>query len=168
MLLIIRDSSGVAVKCATITPNADRVKEYDLKEMYKSPNGTIRAILNGTVFRTPIIVKGITPCVKNWKEPITIARHAYGDVYKNVEMEVEGGSKAELVVTKPDGSVEKSTSSQVLLSKNDGIEDTATDAETVVLDVSEVVENVMPSAPAAETPAAEAPAATEAPVENPE
>ena len=73
---------GVAVKCATITPNAARMTEYDLKEMWKSPNGTIRAILDGTVFRTPIIVKGIEPCVKNWKAPITIARHAYGDVYK--------------------------------------------------------------------------------------
>ena len=94
---------GVAVKCATITPNAARVEEYNLKKMYKSPNGTIRAILNGTVFRTPIIVKGITPCVKNWKEPITIARHAYGDVYQNVEAKLAKGSKAELVITKPDG-----------------------------------------------------------------
>ena len=76
----------VAVKCATITPNAARMKEYDLKEMWKSPNGTIRAILDGTVFRAPIVVKGIEPCVKNWKKPITIARHAYGDVYKNTEM----------------------------------------------------------------------------------
>ena len=79
---------GVAVKCATITPNAARVKEYNLKEMYKSPNGTIRAILDGTVFRTPIVVKGIEPVVKCWKKPITIARHAYGDVYKSVEMKV--------------------------------------------------------------------------------
>ncbi len=94
---------GVAVKCATITPNAARVEEYNLKKMYKSPNGTIRAILNGTVFRTPIIVKGITPCVRNWKEPITIARHAYGDVYQNVEAKLAKGSKAELVITKPDG-----------------------------------------------------------------
>ena len=91
---------GVAVKCATITPNADRVKEYDLKEMWKSPNGTIRAILDGTVFRTPIIVKGITPYIPTWTKPITIARHAYGDVYKNVEMQVEKGSKCELVCTK--------------------------------------------------------------------
>ena len=77
---------GVAVKCATITPNAARMEEYDLKKMYKSPNGTIRAILDGTVFRAPIVVKGIEPCVKNWKKPITLARHAYGDVYKNTEM----------------------------------------------------------------------------------
>ena len=97
---------GVAVKCATITPNAARVEEYNLKKMYKSPNGTIRAILNGTVFRTPIIVKGITPCVSNWKEPITIARHAYGDVYQNVEEKVQAGDKAELVITHPDGSKE--------------------------------------------------------------
>ncbi|MCR5672603.1 MAG: NADP-dependent isocitrate dehydrogenase [Lachnospiraceae bacterium] len=94
---------GVAVKCATITPNAARVEEYDLKKMYKSPNGTIRAILNGTVFRTPIIVKGITPCVRNWKEPITIARHAYGDVYQNVEEKLSKGEKAELVITRADG-----------------------------------------------------------------
>ena len=97
---------GVAVKCATITPNAARVEEYNLKKMYKSPNGTIRAILNGTVFRTPIIVKGITPCVKNWKEPITIARHAYGDVYQNVESKLSEGDKADLVITKADGSQE--------------------------------------------------------------
>ncbi len=90
---------GVAVKCATITPNAARVKEYDLKEMWKSPNGTIRAILDGTVFRAPIIVKGIEPCVKNWKAPITIARHAYGDVYKATEMKIPGAGKAELVFT---------------------------------------------------------------------
>ena len=94
---------GVAVKCATITPNAARVKEYNLKEMWKSPNGTIRAILDGTVFRTPIKVKGIEPCVKNWKKPITIARHAYGDVYKNTEIRVEGPGKAELVFTAADG-----------------------------------------------------------------
>ncbi len=94
---------GVAVKCATITPNAERVKEYNLSQMWKSPNGTIRAILDGTVFRTPIVVKGITPFIPNWKKPITIARHAYGDVYKNVEMEVESGCKAELVVTDKDG-----------------------------------------------------------------
>ena len=90
---------GVAVKCATITPNAARVKEYDLKQMYKSPNGTIRALLDGTVFRAPIIVKGIEPCVKNWEKPITLARHAYGDVYKNTEMKIEGPGKAELVFT---------------------------------------------------------------------
>lgn len=100
---------GVAVKCATITPNAARMTEYDLKEMWKSPNGTIRAILDGTVFRTPIIVKGIEPCVKNWKAPITIARHAYGDVYKNVEIKVPGAGKAELVFTGADGTVIKET-----------------------------------------------------------
>lgn len=95
---------GVAVKCATITPNAARVEEYHLKEMWKSPNGTIRAILDGTVFRTPIVVKGIEPCVKNWKKPITIARHAYGDVYKNTEMKIPGAGKVELVYTAADGS----------------------------------------------------------------
>ena len=94
---------GVAVKCATITPNADRMKEYTLKEMYKSPNGTIRAILDGTVFRTPIVVKGIEPCVKNWKKPITLARHAYGDVYKASELRTAGSGKAELVFTAEDG-----------------------------------------------------------------
>ena len=94
---------GVAVKCATITPNAARVEEYKLKEMWKSPNGTIRAILDGTVFRTPILVKGITPYIPTWTKPICIARHAYGDVYKNVEMKVEKGSKAELIVTDKDG-----------------------------------------------------------------
>lgn len=94
---------GVAVKCATITPNAARMTEYDLKEMWKSPNGTIRAMLDGTVFRTPIIVKGIEPCVKNWKKPITIARHAYGDVYKNTEMVIPGSGKVELVYTAEDG-----------------------------------------------------------------
>lgn len=94
---------GVAVKCATITPNAARMTEYDLKEMWKSPNGTIRAILDGTVFRAPIVVKGIEPCVKNWKKPITIARHAYGDVYKNTEMKVPGPGKVELVYTAEDG-----------------------------------------------------------------
>ena len=88
---------GVAVKCATITPNAARMTEYNLKEMWKSPNGTIRAILDGTVFRAPIVVKGIEPCVKNWKKPITIARHAYGDVYKSVEIDVPGAGTAELV-----------------------------------------------------------------------
>ena len=94
---------GVAVKCATITPNAARVKEYNLSEMWKSPNGTIRAILDGTVFRAPIIVKGITPCVSNWKKPITLARHAYGDVYKNTEIKVPGPGKAELVFTDENG-----------------------------------------------------------------
>ena len=94
---------GVAVKFATITPNAARMTEYDLKEMWKSPNGTIRAMLNGTVFRTPIIVKGIEPYVKNWRKPITIARHAYGDVYLNTEMHVEGAGTAELVFTAADG-----------------------------------------------------------------
>ena len=94
---------GVAVKCATITPNAARMTEYNLKEMWKSPNGTIRAILDGTVFRTPIVVKGIEPCVKNWKKPITLARHAYGDVYKNTEMKIAGPGKAELVFTAEDG-----------------------------------------------------------------
>ncbi len=94
---------GVAVKCATITPNAARVKEYNLKEMWKSPNGTIRAMLDGTVFRAPIIVKGIEPCVKNWKKPITLARHAYGDVYKNTEMIIPGPGKVELVYTAEDG-----------------------------------------------------------------
>jgi isocitrate dehydrogenase len=94
---------GVAVKCATITPNAARMTEYNLKEMWKSPNGTIRAALDGTVFRAPIIVKGIEPCVKNWKKPITLARHAYGDVYKNSEIRVPGAGKAELVFTGEDG-----------------------------------------------------------------
>ena len=94
---------GVAVKCATITPNAERVKEYNLSQMWKSPNGTIRAILDGTVFRTPIVVKGITPYIPTWTKPITIARHAYGDVYKNTEMTVADGSRAELVVTDKDG-----------------------------------------------------------------
>ena len=94
---------GVAVKCATITPNAARVEEYKLHEMWKSPNGTIRAALDGTVFRTPIIVKGIEPVVKNWKEPITLARHAYGDIYKNSEMVIPGAGKAELVYTDENG-----------------------------------------------------------------
>jgi len=98
---------GVAVKCATITPNAERMTEYDLKEMWRSPNGTIRAILDGTVFRTPILVNGITPFIPSWKKPICIARHAYGDVYKNSEMQVKGGSKAELCVTNPDGKEER-------------------------------------------------------------
>ena len=95
---------GVAVKCATITPNAARMTEYDLKEMWKSPNGTIRAMLDGTVFRTPIVVKGIEPCVKNWKKPITIARHAYGDVYKNAEMAIPGPGEVKLVYVPADGS----------------------------------------------------------------
>ncbi len=94
---------GVAVKCATITPNAARMTEYNLKEMWKSPNGTIRAMLDGTVFRAPIVVNGIDPCVKNWKKPITLARHAYGDVYKNTEIKVDGPGKAELVFTAADG-----------------------------------------------------------------
>ena len=98
---------GVAVKCATITPNAARMTEYNLKEMWKSPNGTIRAILDGTVFRTPILVNGIVPYIPTWTKPITIARHAYGDVYKNVEMQVDAGSKAELVMTDKDGNVKK-------------------------------------------------------------
>ncbi len=100
---------GVAVKCATITPNAARMTEYNLKEMWKSPNGTIRAILDGTVFRAPIKVKGIDPCVKNWEKPITIARHAYGDIYKNVEIKVPGAGKAELVYTAEDGTVTRET-----------------------------------------------------------
>lgn len=94
---------GVAVKCATITPNAARVEEYDLKQMWKSPNGTIRALLDGTVFRAPIIVKGIEPCVRCWKKPITLARHAYGDVYKNAEMRIEAPGSVELVFTPADG-----------------------------------------------------------------
>ncbi len=95
---------GVAVKCATITPNAARVTEYNLKKMWKSPNGTIRAILDGTVFRAPILVKGINPFVRSWTKPITIARHAYGDIYKNTEMRIEKSGKAELVFTSEDGS----------------------------------------------------------------
>ena len=98
---------GVAVKCATITPNAQRVKEYDLKQMWKSPNGTIRAILDGTVFRTPIIVENIKPFVKTWEKPITIARHAYGDVYKGVEMKIETKGKAEIVFTGEDGNISR-------------------------------------------------------------
>ena len=100
---------GVAVKCATITPNAARVEEYNLKEMWKSPNGTIRAMLDGTVFRAPIIVKGIEPCVRNWEKPITLARHAYGDVYKNSEMIIDGPGKAEIVFTAADGTVTRKT-----------------------------------------------------------
>ena len=100
---------GVGVKCATITPNAARMDEYKLKEMWKSPNGTIRAILDGTVFRAPILVKGITPYLPTWTKPICIARHAYGDVYKNTEMKVEKGSKAELCVTDQDGNEKRQT-----------------------------------------------------------
>lgn len=100
---------GVAVKCATITPNAARVEEYNLKEMWKSPNGTIRAMLDGTVFRAPIIVKGIEPCVRNWEKPITLARHAYGDVYKNTEMIIDGPGKAEIVFTSADGTETRKT-----------------------------------------------------------
>ncbi|MDE6737667.1 MAG: NADP-dependent isocitrate dehydrogenase [Lachnospiraceae bacterium] len=100
---------GVAVKCATITPNAARMTEYNLKEMWKSPNGTIRAALDGTVFRTPIVVKGIEPCVRNWEKPITLARHAYGDVYKNTEIKVPGAGKAELVFTAEDGTTIRET-----------------------------------------------------------
>lgn len=100
---------GVAVKCATITPNAARMPEYNLSQMWKSPNGTIRAMLDGTVFRAPILVKGITPYIPTWTKPITIARHAYGDVYKNVEMKCPKGSKAELVLTDKDGNVSKET-----------------------------------------------------------
>ena len=99
---------GVAVKCATITPNAARVEEYGLKEMWKSPNGTIRAILDGTVFRSPIVVKGIEPCVRNWKKPITIARHAYGDVYKNVELRIPAAGRVKLTYESADGSQAKS------------------------------------------------------------
>ena len=109
---------GVAVKCATITPNAARVEEYNLSEMWKSPNGTIRAILDGTVFRTPILVKGITPYIPTWTKPITIARHAYGDVYKNTEMVVQAGGKAELVYTDKDG---KETRQLIHDFKGDGI-----------------------------------------------
>jgi isocitrate dehydrogenase len=109
---------GVAVKCATITPNAARMTEYDLKQMWKSPNGTIRAILDGTVFRTPIIVNGIPPYVRNWSKPITIARHAYGDIYKATELKAEAGSKAEIVVTSPDG---KETRALIHEFKTDGI-----------------------------------------------
>ena len=112
---VTRDSAeatkkyGVAVKCATITPNAARMEEYHLKEMWKSPNGTIRSMLDGTVFRTPIVVKGIEPCVRNWEKPITLARHAYGDVYKNVEIAANGPGKAELVFTAEDGTETRQT-----------------------------------------------------------
>lgn len=100
---------GVAVKCATITPNAQRMTEYDLHQMWKSPNGTIRAILDGTVFRSPILVNGIKPFVSCWEKPITIARHAYGDVYRNTEFLVDGPARADLVVTYPDGRQERQT-----------------------------------------------------------
>ena len=100
---------GVSVKCATITPNAARMEEYNLKALYKSPNGTIRAMLDGTVFRAPILVKGISPQVRSWEKPITIARHAYGDVYKNTEMRVDGPGTAELVFTAADGTVSRKT-----------------------------------------------------------
>ncbi|WP_347489451.1 NADP-dependent isocitrate dehydrogenase [Desulfoscipio sp. XC116] len=98
---------GVAVKCATITPNAQRVGEYNLKQMWKSPNGTIRAILDGTVFRTPIIVKNIKPFIKTWSRPITIARHAYGDIYRGVEMKIAGQGRAEIVFTNQDGNISR-------------------------------------------------------------
>jgi isocitrate dehydrogenase len=98
---------GVAVKCATITPNAERVKEYGLSQMWKSPNGTIRAILDGTVFRAPILAHGISPYIPTWRKPITIARHAYGDIYRNVELAAGPGSLAELAVTDADGSVRR-------------------------------------------------------------
>ncbi len=98
---------GVGVKCATITPNAQRVEEYKLKEMWKSPNGTLRAMLDGTVFRAPVVVKGISPSVSTWEKPIVLARHAYGDVYKNSELYVDGAAKAELVVTYPDGRTDR-------------------------------------------------------------
>ena len=100
---------GVAVKCATITPNASRVEEYHLKKMYKSPNATIRAALDGTVFRSPILIKGIEPYVRSWKKPITMARHAYGDVYKNVEIKVPGAGTAEIIFTAEDGTVTHKT-----------------------------------------------------------
>ncbi len=137
---------GVAVKCATITPNAARMDEYNLKEMWKSPNGTIRAILDGTVFRTPIIVKGITPYIPTWTKPITIARHAYGDVYKNTEMQVEKGSVVELVCTRSDGTEErqlvhnfKDTDGivQGLHNKNDSIESFARCCFNFALDMKQ-------------------------------
>ncbi|MGN0452856.1 MAG: NADP-dependent isocitrate dehydrogenase [Ruminococcus sp.] len=109
---------GVAVKCATITPNAARMTEYDLKEMWKSPNGTIRAILDGTVFRAPIIVKGVVPYIPTWTKPITIARHAYGDIYKNTELKATAGSKAELCITDKDGNETRAT---IMDFKGDGI-----------------------------------------------
>ncbi len=136
---------GVAVKCATITPNAARMEEYNLKEMWKSPNGTIRAILDGTVFRAPIIVKGIEPCVKNWKKPITIARHAYGDVYKATEMKIPGAGKVELVYTAEDGSetreiIHNFTGAGVIQGQhnlNNSIESFARSCFTYALDVKQ-------------------------------
>ena len=136
---------GVAVKCATITPNATRVKEYDLKEMWKSPNGTIRAILDGTVFRAPIVVKGIDPCVKNWKKPITLARHAYGDVYKNAEMIIPGPGKVELVYTAADGTETRELVheykgpgvAQGMHNLNDSIENFARSCFTYALDTKQ-------------------------------
>lgn len=136
---------GVAVKCATITPNAARMDEYNLKEMWKSPNGTIRAILDGTVFRAPIIVKGIEPCVKNWKKPITIARHAYGDVYKATEMKIPGAGKVELVYTAEDGSetrevIHNFTGAGVIQGQhnlNNSIESFARSCFTYALDVKQ-------------------------------
>lgn len=110
---------GVAVKCATITPNAARMTEYNLKEMWKSPNGTIRAILDGTVFRAPIVIKGINPFIPTWTKPITIARHAYGDIYKNAEMKVPAGCKAELLVTDENGNETKTLIHQ--FTDSDGI-----------------------------------------------
>ena len=136
---------GVAVKCATITPNAARVKEYDLKEMWKSPNGTIRAILDGTVFRAPIVVKGIEPSVKNWKKPITLARHAYGDVYKNAEMIIPGPGKVELVYTAADGTETRELVheykgpgvAQGMHNLNDSIENFARSCFTYALDTKQ-------------------------------
>ena len=136
---------GVAVKCATITPNAARMDEYHLKEMWKSPTGTIRAILDGTVFRAPIIVKGIEPCVKNWKKPITIARHAYGDVYKATEMKIPGAGKVELVYTAEDGSetredIHNFTGAGVIQGQhnlNNSIESFARSCFTYALDVKQ-------------------------------
>ncbi|MCQ2466076.1 MAG: NADP-dependent isocitrate dehydrogenase [Clostridia bacterium] len=136
---------GVAVKCATITPNAQRMTEYNLKSMWKSPNGTIRAILDGTVFRSPIMVKGISPIVSTWKKPITIARHAYGDVYKNTEIKVPGAGKAELVFTAEDGTVIRETIMdfdapgiiQGIHNKNKSIESFAKSCFTYALDTKQ-------------------------------
>lgn len=136
---------GVAVKCATITPNAARMDEYHLKEMWKSPNGTIRAMLDGTVFRAPIIVKGIEPCVKNWKKPITIARHAYGDVYKASELKIPAAGKVELVYTREDGNetrelIHNFTGAGVIQGQhnlNDSIESFARSCFTYALDVKQ-------------------------------
>jgi isocitrate dehydrogenase len=136
---------GVAVKCATITPNAARMTEYTLKEMWKSPNGTIRAMLDGTVFRAPIVVKGIEPCVKNWKKPITIARHAYGDVYKASEMKIPGAGKCELVYTAEDGTetrelIHNFTSAGVIQGQHnlcDSIESFARSCFTFALDTKQ-------------------------------